>query len=143
MPIKDPNQCQIVLKIHIALSYFVRAHHKNQPSLYLFYEHHVTYKRLVDISSSVSIIFISQPYEGCRGGSRAVATSKMKRFVIIVNGWRPLTIITKRSILDVAAALDLPLGSIFGKKIVTRSGILGPLEIQYWRSNFSPSSIKE
>ena len=29
--------------------------------------------------------------------------------VIIVNGWKPLTIITKRSILDVAAALDPPL----------------------------------
>ena len=33
----------------------------------------------------------------------------MERFVIIVNGWKPLTIITKRSILNVAAALDLPL----------------------------------
>ena len=37
-----------------------------------------------------------------RGGSRAGATSKMKRFVIIVNG-------RKHSILDVAAALDPPL----------------------------------
>ena len=36
-----------------------------------------------------------------RGGSRAAATSKMERFLIIVNGF-----ITKRSILDVAAALD-------------------------------------
>ena len=44
-----------------------------------------------------------------RGGSRAAATSKMEHFVIIVNGWKPLTIITKRSILDVAAALDPPL----------------------------------
>ena len=44
-----------------------------------------------------------------RGGSRAAATSKMKRFVIIVNGFQPLTIITKGSILDVAAALDPPL----------------------------------
>ena len=33
----------------------------------------------------------------------------MERFVIIVNGWKPLTIITKRSILDVAAVLDPPL----------------------------------
>ena len=32
----------------------------------------------------------------------------MERFVIIVNGWKPLTIITKRSILDVAAVLDPP-----------------------------------
>ena len=41
-----------------------------------------------------------------RGGSRTVATCKIERFVIIVNGWEPLTIITKRSILDVAAVLD-------------------------------------
>ena len=59
---------------------------------------------------------------GCRGGSRAAATSKMERFVIIVNGFQPLTIITKRSIfhpltiitkrsiLDIAAALGPPLG---------------------------------
>ena len=44
-----------------------------------------------------------------RGGPKAAATSKMECFVIIVNGWKPLTIITKRSILDVAAALDPPL----------------------------------
>ena len=42
-------------------------------------------------------------------GSRAAATSKMEHFVIIVNGWTPLTIITKHSSLDVAAALDPPL----------------------------------
>ena len=36
------------------------------------------------------------------GGSRAAATS------IIVNGFQPLTIIAKRSILDVAAAVDPP-----------------------------------
>ena len=36
------------------------------------------------------------------GGSRAAATS------IIVNGFQPLTIITKRSILNVAAAVDPP-----------------------------------
>ena len=54
-----------------------------------------------------------------RGGSRAAATSKMEHFVKIVNGFQPLTIITKRfqpltiitkrSILDVAAVLDPPL----------------------------------
>ena len=48
-----------------------------------------------------------------RGGSRAAATSKMERFVIIVNGFQPLTIITKRSILDLAAVLDPPLIHIF------------------------------
>ena len=36
-----------------------------------------------------------------RSGYRTAATSKMECFVIIVNGWKPLTIITKRSILDV------------------------------------------
>ena len=41
-----------------------------------------------------------------RGRSRAAATSRMECFVIIVNGWKPLTIITKHSILDVAATLD-------------------------------------
>ena len=44
-----------------------------------------------------------------RGGSRAATASKMECFVIIVTGWKPLTIITKRSILDVAPALDPPL----------------------------------
>ena len=47
-----------------------------------------------------------------RGGSRAAAISKMARFLIIVNGWEPLTIIAKRSILDVASALDPPLPDI-------------------------------
>ena len=46
-----------------------------------------------------------------RRGSRIAATSKMKRFVIIVNGFQPLTIITNPSILDVAASVDLPLRS--------------------------------
>ena len=41
-----------------------------------------------------------------RGGSRTAATSKMERFVIIV------TIITKRSILDIAGVLDPPLIAI-------------------------------
>ena len=44
-----------------------------------------------------------------RDGSRAAATSKMEYFVIIVNGFKPLTIITKHSILDVAVALNPPL----------------------------------
>ena len=44
-----------------------------------------------------------------RGGSRTGATFKMKLFVIIVNSFQPLAIITKCSILDVAAVLDPPL----------------------------------
>ena len=43
-----------------------------------------------------------------RGRSKATATSKMECFVIIVNGWKQLSIITKRSILDVAVVLDPP-----------------------------------
>ena len=42
----------------------------------------------------------------CRDGYSTAAASKMERFVIIVNAWKPLTIITKHSILDVAAVLD-------------------------------------
>ena len=44
-----------------------------------------------------------------RGGSRTAATSKMVHFGRIVNGYQPLTIIAKSSILDVAAVLDAPL----------------------------------
>ena len=54
-------------------------------------------------SATVKQIFRSFPV---RGGSRTAATSKMELFVIIVNGFQPLTIITKYSILDVAAVLD-------------------------------------
>ena len=45
------------------------------------------------VSLSITVIY--------RGGSRAAATSKMKRFMI--------TIITKRSIWDIEAVLDPPL----------------------------------
>ena len=45
-------------------------------------------------------------------GSRIAATSKMEHFVITVNGFQPLTINTKGSILDVAAIQDLPLNII-------------------------------
>ena len=44
-----------------------------------------------------------------RGGSSTAATSTMERLVIIVNSFQPLTIITKHSIVDVAAVLDPPL----------------------------------
>ena len=44
-----------------------------------------------------------------KDGSRAAATSNMECFVTIIDDWKSLTIITKRSILDVAAALDPPL----------------------------------
>ena len=59
-------------------------------------------------------ICISLPFTG---GSRAAATSKMECFVIIVNGFQPLTIITKYSVLDVAAALDPPLDTVAELKL--------------------------
>ena len=59
-----------------------------------------------------SHLILKSPYlHSVSGGSRVAATSKMGRFVIIVNGLQPLTLITKRSILDVAAALDPPLNT--------------------------------
>ena len=51
-----------------------------------------------------------------RGGSRTAATYKAELFAIIVNGFQPLTIITKSSTLDVAAVLDPPLVHISGIK---------------------------
>ena len=54
-------------------------------------------------------LFLSSKAYIIRGGSRAAATSKMEFFVIIVNGFQPLTIIIKHSILYAAAALDPPL----------------------------------
>ena len=47
------------------------------------------------------------------GGSRTAATSKMERFAIIVNGFQPLAIITKRSISDDAAVPDPSLSFVF------------------------------
>ena len=63
------------------------------------------------IMSHLSFVFtqILNRLTSLRDGSRAAATSKMERFVIKVNGFQPLTIITKRSILVFAAALDPPL----------------------------------
>ena len=52
------------------------------------------------------ILLVTIKKQLIRGGSRAAATSKIERLVITVNGWKRLTIITKHSILDVAAALD-------------------------------------
>ena len=65
------------------------------------------------------------------GGSRAVATSKMESFVIIINSFQPLTIITKPSILDVAAALDPPLIFILvvSPRVLFEGGYLFPVSV--------------
>ena len=68
-----------------------------------------------------------------RDGSRTAATSKVELFVIIVNCFQPLTIITKSSTLGVAAVLDPPLVSRASSdrtEILTGLGqgsLLGPL----------------
>ena len=64
-----------------------------------------------------------------RGGSKDVATSKVECFVIIVNGFQPLTIISKRSILNVEAVLDLPLVDLVG--VVTRRMFLDVNVLSY------------
>ena len=51
---------------------------------------------------------ITDTLGSCRGRSRTAATSKVELFVITVNGFQPLTIITKISTLDAAAVLDPP-----------------------------------
>ena len=50
----------------------------------------------------------------------------MEYFAIIANGWKPLSIITKHSILDVAAALDplLTITKPMQKKYVKRIRII-------------------
>ena len=53
-----------------------------------------------------------------RGGSRTTTTSKMELFVTIVNGFQPLTVTIKCSILDVAAVLDPPLKTRISEKSV-------------------------
>ena len=66
-------------------------------------------------------------YNVTRGGSRTAAASKMECFAIIVNDFQPLTIITKHSILDVAAALDPPLVT----KILSNITIVKPMKVPY------------
>ena len=65
-----------------------------------------------------------------RGGSRAAATFKMMRFVIIVNGFQLLTIFKKPSILDVAAAQDPPLVDKYNKP--NKNVIAGNKCVMFW-----------
>ena len=44
-----------------------------------------------------------------RDGPRTPATSKMKFFVTLVNGFQPLTNVTTNSMLDLAGVLETPL----------------------------------
>ena len=70
-------------------------------------ERYFRWNQVMLITSAMNMMeHLNMKIAQCRGGSRAAATSKMECFVVIVNGFQPLTIITKHSILDVAAALD-------------------------------------
>ena len=65
--------------------------------------HSTSWEHSTSCNFNLNFVDISK---NCRGESRTATTSKMEHFVIIINGSQPLTIITKSSILDVAAVLD-------------------------------------
>ena len=67
-----------------------------------------TRSRIENSSSNSKLVTETGGMASIRGGSRAAVKPKIEHFVIIVNNFQPLTIITKCSILDVAAALDPP-----------------------------------
>ena len=46
---------------------------------------------------------------------------------MIVNGWKPLAIITKRSVLDVAAVLDPPLNIVNFVALTNKSILTHPI----------------
>ena len=68
-----------------------------------------TQSRRENSSSNSKLVTETGGMASIRGGSRTAATSKMERFAIIVNGFHPLTIMTKCPILDVAAVPGPPL----------------------------------
>ena len=53
----------------------------------------------------------------------------MEHFGIIVNGWKPLTIIAKHSILDVAAVLDPPV-TILSDFLIFQSDLFSSISIE-------------
>ena len=78
-------------------------------------------KRLDDIKNNEKWVVNSTAKKmiAIRGGFRTAATSKIKHFVIIINDWKPLTTITKCSILDVAVVLDqLPVSIVKTPKFI-------------------------
>ena len=69
---------------------------------------------MFDMVLNTSLIKNNDYLDCPRDVSRAAARSKIEIFKIIVNGFHPAsTIITKCSILDVAAVLDRPLKSSY------------------------------
>ena len=66
---------------------------------------------------------------------RATATSKIERFVIIVNGWKSLSIIKKHAILEAAAALDPPLVITVIMLILDYLLVVG-VEFSQWKGQY-------
>ena len=58
-----------------------------------------------------------------RGVPRTPATSKMKLFVTLVNGFHPFTNVTKKSMSDIAGVLETPLIIIHNKVFIYQSFI--------------------
>ena len=86
--------------------------------------------------ANANLYLVANLYLLTRSGSRAATTFKMEYFVIIANRWKPLTIITKRSSLDVPAALDLPLLTLlrfgFGCSVYSMIILLVSIEYYYY-----------
>ena len=72
----------------------------------------VSSKAFLDIQTTIKCGLTLERVRDITGECRASETSKMEHFVIIINSFQPLAIIMDRSTLDVAAALDPPLGMI-------------------------------
>ena len=66
-------------------------------------------KCLTRYCKTCSVLNLSETYQ--------YGLIKMEHFVIIVNSWKLLSIITKSSILDVATVLDLPLLASYSKTL--------------------------
>ena len=95
----------------------------------------ITKRSILDVPAvldpPLNVLWDSQDYKNkiVRAGSRTAATHNMEHFMIIVNGYKPLTIITKSSMLDVAAVLDPPL------KYIARNGPFKFFFTQQWSSS--------
>ena len=80
---------------------------------------------------------------GYRGKSRAAATSKMESFVTVVNGFQALTIITKRSILDVGSNPRSASGLNVLKNLSWLATLLKRLQQRYFSVNIADVNIAD
>ena len=88
------NNFSLHLKVFMLLTVYILLCLTNKLSVDMAYKHLISGKYLSKSYKSLIVL---------KGGSWTAATSKMKHFLIIVNGFQSLTI------LDVAAVLDPPL----------------------------------